>query len=648
MLNTVKAVKTDISALSHEQLSLLHALLKQTIDDNQIGSGEQLLAYYSLAGKQALQINNNELRNMAKVMLPEHMVPDLFVPIEKIPRLANGKADIHKLPYVVVKRSNSSNSLAGSTREFDVVAGLLGELLALDEIRPDDNFFELGGDSITAIRLVSRVREAGIPVDVKAITSDRTLGEIAAEASQRLKDASAGSVSKNSVDEQVAPFGEMPLTPIQRWFFAQQHPQPEHWNLAGAIEISSSLNIDKLRRCVLDSVAAHPVIGMAFKQYDSEWKGYIPDQTPPVELVQELSADAFEYVTRETLIIDLQKSFSLSDGWLVRFALVNDIDNKHTTILWVCHHLIMDVLSLSAFFIEVQKRYIHGIAPVTTGCSYREWAFCLFQHAQSRAESGRSVSRDLFESARLNEQVVDRLCESDCISRQLISSEITSRETYTDTGSLLEILLACLAGALSVELQLDELRIDIEHHGRDLLDEVDVTDSVGWFTSYFPCYLKTGGSGDVRDIFPVVKSALLRAQQKEAFYLVDRYFNSVEDSARQSPSVLFNFQGVQSGSAEGVWESSYFHWDSLRSKNNSRSHDIEINAAVSLNGLELNWRYAASRFSDEFFDKLEDKFRDNLQNVLADFENVLQHAVSDHQELDLSQRELDDFLDSLE
>lgn len=197
-------MKYDLSGLSHEQLSLLRALIKNHSSDHHGASGEQLLAYYTESAQQEGQNRGAELRGVAQALLPEHMVPDLFVPVAEMPRLANGKVDPDGLPYVVVTRASYADSEGSNARhEFEIVAGLLGELLGFDDIRPDDNFFELGGDSITAIRLVSRVREAGIPIDISAVTSARTLGEIAAEANQRLHAANENSALSKSVGEQV-------------------------------------------------------------------------------------------------------------------------------------------------------------------------------------------------------------------------------------------------------------------------------------------------------------------------------------------------------------------------------------------------------------------------------------------------------------
>lgn len=645
-------MKADLSTLSHQQLSLLHALLKRETDDDNSVSGKQLLAYYNAAEQQSSHVSMADLRSVARELLPEHMVPDLFVPVAEIPRLANGKVDTNNLPTVVVKRSSSANDCRGAEHEFGVIAGVLGELLGFDDVRMEDNFFELGGDSITAIRLASRVREAGIPIDVKAITSDLTLGEIAADASRRLAgtgaDSAAESSAESSASDEVSAFGKYPLTPIQKWFFSQQHPQPQHWNLAGAIEIPNPVNTDKLKRCLLDSVMAHPVIGSAFISSDSVYEGVVPDRPPPAELIQVVTGGVLNESDHERIIADLQAEFSLHDGWLLRFVLVNDGNSHNSTLLWVCHHLVMDALSVGVFFSDVQKRYQNGVAAASVGRCYRDWAIRLSQHAQQRAKSSRSTPMlSTAVTAQHGRQPAD-IREADCVSRLFVCAAISVRETQSNAGSMLKALVTCVARALGNTLQMDDLRIDIEHHGRDLFEDVDVTDSIGWFTTYFPCYLKAVASADVRDSLAAVSSALDRSQRENSFYLLDRYCNGVEDSTVQAPSVLLNFQGVQSTSVEGGWQSTFYHWNSLRSVSNVRSHDIELNAMITAQGLELNWRYPTDRFTDSFFDEVTKNLEADLKELVANLGNSSAHIVGSHSDLGLSQTELDDFLDSLE
>ncbi|MFT4726353.1 MAG: aryl carrier-like protein [Granulosicoccus sp.] len=58
---------------------------------------------------------------------------------------------------------------------------MLSELLGMDDVRSSDNFFEIGGDSITAIQFISRIRAAGLKLDIEAVVKGNSISEIAAQ-----------------------------------------------------------------------------------------------------------------------------------------------------------------------------------------------------------------------------------------------------------------------------------------------------------------------------------------------------------------------------------------------------------------------------------------------------------------------------------
>ncbi|MFD4064763.1 condensation domain-containing protein, partial [Streptomyces albidoflavus] len=70
------------------------------------------------------------------------------------------------------------------TAREELVCGLFADVLGLDHVGIDDNFFELGGDSIVAIRLVSRMRKAGLDVAASDIFMRKTIAEISEAAGE--------------------------------------------------------------------------------------------------------------------------------------------------------------------------------------------------------------------------------------------------------------------------------------------------------------------------------------------------------------------------------------------------------------------------------------------------------------------------------
>jgi len=117
------------------------------------------LAAYIVAGDSEAPAPN-VLRDFLKQKLPEHMVPAVYVPLDKMPLTPNGKVDRKALAGRDLERSQSqSEFVAPSTAGQKVVAGIWSQVLGIERIGVNDNFFELGGHSLLATQIVIRLRE---------------------------------------------------------------------------------------------------------------------------------------------------------------------------------------------------------------------------------------------------------------------------------------------------------------------------------------------------------------------------------------------------------------------------------------------------------------------------------------------------------
>jgi amino acid adenylation domain-containing protein len=136
-------------------------------------------------------VTEAELRDHARVALPEHMVPSNVVLLESLPTLPNGKVDRkalaeRALTSTVGQRADGADRTtretadAAATSYERVVCELVRETLGVDEVTPQDNFFDLGGHSVLAARLVSRLRkEVGVAVPMRSMFETANLAELA-------------------------------------------------------------------------------------------------------------------------------------------------------------------------------------------------------------------------------------------------------------------------------------------------------------------------------------------------------------------------------------------------------------------------------------------------------------------------------------
>ncbi len=109
--------------------------------------------------------------------------------------------------------------MAPRTREEELLAAVWAQVLRLPRVGVHDNFFELGGDSILSIQIVARARQAGLLFSMRQIFEHPDRGR-----------AGLAVVTEAAAAGQGPVVGEVPLTPVQRWFLEQDFADPHHFN----------------------------------------------------------------------------------------------------------------------------------------------------------------------------------------------------------------------------------------------------------------------------------------------------------------------------------------------------------------------------------------------------------------------------------
>jgi hypothetical protein len=138
---------------------------------------KRLVAYYTAVGQQP--VGAEALRAHVAGKLPEYMVPAAYVRLEKFPLTPNGKLDRKALPapegdaYVIRQYQPPQGAVE------EILADIWAELLQVDRVGRHDNFFELGGHSLLAMRVVERMRHAGLRADARALFATENLADLA-------------------------------------------------------------------------------------------------------------------------------------------------------------------------------------------------------------------------------------------------------------------------------------------------------------------------------------------------------------------------------------------------------------------------------------------------------------------------------------
>jgi amino acid adenylation domain-containing protein len=102
-----------------------------------------------------------ELLRFGRRVLPDYMVPTLFVRCDVLPMTANGKIDKSALPDPVASNILRDTAFDSPSTEYQgELLSILKKLLKVDDISVGDNFFLLGGHSLLGAQLIAQVKKA--------------------------------------------------------------------------------------------------------------------------------------------------------------------------------------------------------------------------------------------------------------------------------------------------------------------------------------------------------------------------------------------------------------------------------------------------------------------------------------------------------
>ena len=141
-------------------------------------AGNKYLCAYYVSQK---QINKNEIKSELNNNLPDYMVPNIYVQMDKFPLTPNGKVNRKALPKPDLTKEMTERYVAPETEMEKKLAEIWGVVLDSDKIGIKDNFFELGGNSLKAVSLVSKMQSRGYDVSISLIFAHPTIKELAEE-----------------------------------------------------------------------------------------------------------------------------------------------------------------------------------------------------------------------------------------------------------------------------------------------------------------------------------------------------------------------------------------------------------------------------------------------------------------------------------
>jgi aryl carrier-like protein len=529
-----------------EQALLQHISVQETVVvDWKDGHGTyQLIAYVVLAN----DIQEIELRSFLEIMLPNYMIPSFFVRVVQLPLTNNGKLDLQALPDPTEGNllTNSVQVQSINERTLQTVCEIMEDILQINHVEPTSNFFHLGGDSVKAIQIVARLKEKGLKLQIKDVLNYPIVGEMAAIL-----------VKQNEKNVSIAPIkGKLRPTPIMRWFFNQQFQNPHHWNQSVVLSMKKSVNAEHINEMLSAIVRHHDILRL---QYDEEQKIlYHHDGmlTNGVEAkVYNFSNESFQYATNQIREFGdkLKASINLNEGPLFKAALFQ-LPNDRQWLLLTAHHLVVDAVSW-LIMIEDANRCLEKLMqgeipefPEKTS-SFQAWSEALYKSGVEQVRDEilywKSINLHRDNTLYLDEENASNT-EKSCVTLSFTLDKEKTMKLLTVANTPyktqpIELLLAALVNSLGDWTSQDYIKLELEGHGREeLFDYLDISRTVGWFTTLYPAVFQV--LSGMSDQIILVKEELRKIPNKGIGYgLLQKELSVLEES---TPSTIrFNYLG---------------------------------------------------------------------------------------------------------
>jgi len=551
-----------------------------------VAATRQLVGYVEQAP--AHRLDGKGLRLDLASRLPDWMVPDAILVLDRFPSSANGKIDIDALPAMGTSARPAYRAPESSAET--TLAGVVGDLIGVGDVGLDDDFFALGGDSLMALRVAAKLRGAGFALSVRSIFAMPRLAALATAMTPVA--AAAATVGARAEDERPAP-----LTPIQRWFFARDLPQPRHYNHAAAFEAAKPLDPTRLAAALAVVVEAHPALRLKIETDEGglcQRPMPIAGLAPPAWFDLRAVPEPLRLRLAHQKLLELHQTLDPTAGHMLRAVVFRLSSDRPDLLVTIAHHLAVDARSWQVFAEDLAGAY--SGAAIVPAVGFTDWARALAE--TKLAPDGWNAYLAGADGSLPGGDAMGANLESEAAELTLVlpgaSTQALARWPGGRTGRWLsDAVMAALGLVLGDWAGQDRLLIDIEGTGRDVPATLpDPSRTIGWLTTLSPVVLPHRPD-QPRDRRLAAAVASIAAAPPDWTYALTEPGGPCSGAA-----FCVNFLGAlaEGDRIGGLLQPVAFDVGALRGPRNPRAHLIELEVEASASTLRLRWRYAASRF----------------------------------------------------
>ncbi|MDW7617945.1 amino acid adenylation domain-containing protein, partial [Peribacillus simplex] len=646
--NQVKVRGYRIELGEIENALLSHPEIKEAaVVDRENGEEEKYLVAY-IAGQAGLDVS--EIRDYLKESLPHYMIPAYFMVLDSMPLTQNGKVNLNGLPEPNINGMISDTYEAPQNALQETLVKIWSEILGVKKIGINDNFFDLGGDSIKAIRITSRLQKYGYKLEVKHLFNYGNVKEISEKVTVKEKGAS-----------QKAVIGEAPLTPIQNMFFENNFTNKHHWNQSVMICSKEGFHEEAVQFVLDELTVHHDALRTVYKLEEKDVKQFI--RGTDTKLCDLQVWDYRSYENYQEMIEEscqrIQSSIYLEKGPLVKAGLFKTYEGDH--LLIAIHHLVVDGVSWRILFEDFAEGYqqaLNGekIVFQDKTNSFKDWGEYLEEQAQSDLlneelgywekilKSGvRHLPTDKNPHVKHNKWKDFKEFRFE-LSRE-DTEDLLKKTNRAYNTEINDLLLTALGLAFKEWTSEDQLLVTLEGHGREILEgEIDISRTVGWFTTHYPVLINMPKAKQIDSSIKNVKETLRHIPNKGIGFGVLKYLGKALDSNGINSQIKFNYLGqFDEDIKNDVFELSELPSGNSISLDGERLFEIDINGIISNHKLGITFTYNSEKYHESTMIKVAEAYKIHLLKIIEHCKNreKVELTPSDYSDSDMTLEELE-------
>lgn len=612
--------------------------------------GRKTLAAFCILSPDDPLVKVNDLLAYLSESLPGYMIPASLSFIDSFPLTPNGKIDRKALSIINPMPAYEINKAATPrTQKQKILADIWQNLLKFKVNSIHENFFRMGGDSILCISMLSKAAKQNLYFSAMDIFKNPTIATLA-KAAKLQQHVEKPKIVKPVITEQP------PLLPIQQWFFEKNWHNSNHWSQYIVLEINNVVNLEWLLQAVEYLPQHHDTLRSCFYEKNGKQVQEIQAQGHNVSCIM-----AGKKLTIEQGVDTLAKAINIEKGHVFKAMAISDSGQSQASLILLAHHLVIDGVSwrilcedLLDFYTQLSQQKA-VVLPEKTD-SYQQWAEVLNEYAFSE----QILPEISFWQKQLNNNIplpciqnIQHLTSGLCQARidTNISEKLRStahRAYQTEINDLLLASLIMAIGSFNSSNNV-QLSLMLEGHGRQNIHPgVDLSRTVGWFTSEFPISLNVDDSRDVEIVIKSVKQQLRAIPARGIGYGILKYLNKFKSGfqSAQEPLISFNHLGqwlendkksLLNISRDGIQLAS--------DAKNENGYPLEIETLFIQGHLQIDITYSNQHFDANIIKKFIHALQKSIAKIVTYClqESHFAYITSDFPETDISQEHLDQY-----